>query len=52
MPLIYGKTVKSISNDIYETFCFYLTYKESTKLSQCCIDFWSSKYPAQFDEVY
>lgn len=44
MPLIYGKTPISISEDIHEYFEEILSRKESHTLSTLFIEYWNKKY--------
>lgn len=45
MPLIYGKTVISMGNDIRMTYNELLSQKDCYKLAKLCNDFWCKKYP-------
>ena len=44
MPLTYGKTVKSIADDIYEDMIQYISYKTSMKLASEAYSFWCNRY--------
>jgi hypothetical protein len=45
MPLIYGKTVKAISDDILHHYKSLLSYSDSSKMAMHCCAFWKSSYP-------
>lgn len=45
MPLVYGKTLISINNDIRLAFGSYIDYKDCMKLSKLIHQFFSTKFP-------
>lgn len=45
MPLIYGKTLISISRDIQDALSSFLTYKECYQVASLCIKFCKDRYP-------
>lgn len=45
MPLIYGKTVMSMSSDIHEVYGSLLSYKDNFLIAQLSYEFWKRKYP-------
>lgn len=45
MPLIYGKTLFTMANDIYEAYEKILTGKELYTLAKYCREFWVTRYP-------
>lgn len=44
MPLIYGKTLYSVYNDLKTLFNNKLTDKECLQITKACFKFWSNKY--------
>ena len=45
MPLIYGKTVMSMANEIKVNYDLLLSHKDSYGLALLCYEFWKNKYP-------
>jgi DNA-directed RNA polymerase len=45
MPLIYGKTVSAMSNDIVIASNNYLKPKQGYMIAKLCYEFWKMKYP-------
>ena len=45
MPLVYGKTVMSISNDIYQHYSTVLVKKECMLLATCILQYFRNQYP-------
>lgn len=44
MPMIYGKTLMGVSDDIKLAFSKYLTQKECFQVAKLCMDFWKDKF--------
>lgn len=44
MPMIYGKTLMSVANDLKDLFSFVITHKECFNVASVCFKFWRSKY--------
>lgn len=45
MPLIYGKTIRTMSHDICEVCGSLLSYQDSDQMGKLCLEFWKNKYP-------
>lgn len=45
MPLIYGKTVRTMSGDIREFYGSLLSFKDHYHIADLCHSFWREKYP-------
>lgn len=43
MPLIYGKTLMSIANDLRDHLSHFITYKECYSIASLCLKFWKSQ---------
>lgn len=43
MPLIYGKTLMSIAQDLKEHFSHYITHKECFAVAKACLKYWRNK---------
>lgn len=49
MPLVYGKSVHTMSEDIYRGFESYLSKKESLSLAKDCQEYFLNKFPDIFN---
>lgn len=45
MPLIYGKTIRAMANDIRGAFGSLLSYKDYYSIADLSYEFWTKKYP-------
>lgn len=44
MPIIYGKTITSTTDDLFKVLSSFITYKEALMLSKLCFEYWQNKY--------
>lgn len=45
MPLIYGKTIRTMIHDIREVYGLLLSYQDTEQMGKLCLEFWKNKYP-------